>query len=575
VQAVRHAQRRVGKEAVDIIATARPNESDAIKEYRAENERQITREGVEKFLSKTTRIITKGLQFTNIQGKLSEYLDERPFYDTGNRYTFEEYVFSVLFPLAIENPNLLVVAFPYNPLRPEVAPNNPIDGSERSGLSDREELGITVKLVKTSYVDNEVFAFHGGEREISTAGMGKTKQPFYYAADKDNWYTLEPSFEIIEKQKKLIYTPVVWYAWDLGTSPVNLLPGTVATTMKGKYRESFMMPYFNLADEAINAFSDNQAIRVRFAHPIVGIEEVACWNPKCKHGNILEEIKGKTTKSKCKTCKGTGTVASPGPYGTLVKRKSGLTKDGNTAGPAMEFYNPELGILSESWKTWIELMLMAKQAIGLDLLEGTGSESGVAKDLRMEDLQDRLMTIAMSIGTCGSQLLQQLEALLSPVLKDRALPGYIVPANFKLYEASELKENAEEALFEDRYESRMDFYRHKYRGRPDLIRLYELSLAYSPAILLTEEELTKRIASGALSKDDVSRRDNAVIALQRLSAQGKIDLAKITEEAAIDAIDAYLVKRRILEPFNNEPAQEESQNTGQGNGQLSGQRAEG
>ncbi|MEM9526083.1 MAG: hypothetical protein AAGA31_05700 [Bacteroidota bacterium] len=551
VQAVRHCQRRVGSKAVDIIEVARPNESDAIKQYRSDNERQITREGVDKFISKTSRIITKGLRFNSIEGKLLEYLSERPFYDTGNRYDFQEYLHGVLFPLSIENPNLLAVAFPYNPLRPTIAPNNSI---EEGGLTDKEKLGIKIKLIEPLYVDNEVFAFVGGKRRVSSGGTGTTEQVFYFAADKDNWYTLEPSYESIPgKGKLLIYTPVVWYAWDLGTSPVNMLPGSVATTMKGKYRESFLMPYFNLADEAINAFSDNQAIRVRFAHPVVGIEEVACYNPSCNHGKIM--VKGEKPKT-CNTCHGTGTVASPGPFGTLVKRKSGLTKEGNTAGPAMEFYNPEVAIMSESWKTWKELMVMAKQAVGLDLLEGSGTESGKAKDLRMEDLQDRLMAIAMSLGTCGSQLLQQIEALLTPVLSDRKIPGYVVPSSFKLYEASELKENAEEAIFEDRYESRMDYYNHKYRGRPELVRMYELALAYSPSILLTEEELTKRIASGALSKDDVSRRDNATLALQRLSSEGKIDLLDISEEAAMIAIEAYLVARKLVTPLDDADLEE-------------------
>lgn len=558
MQAVRHCQRRVGSTPIDIVHKARPNESLAIQEYRAANERQITREGVEKFISKTSRIINKGLQFTNIGGKLLEYLNARPFYDTGNRYTFEEYMFGVIFPLAIENPNLLVVAFPYNPLRPDTAPNNAV---EDGGLTDQESLGIDVKLVSPSYVDNECFVFHGGKREILRNNK-KEKADFYFAADGINWYTLEPSFVREENQQaRLVYEPVVWYGWDLGTSPVNMLPGTVSTTPNGKYRESFMMPYFNLGDEAINAFSDNQGVRVRFAHPVVGIEEVACFNPKCKHGKILGDGKPKD----CGTCKGTGKVTAPGPYGTLVKRKSGLTKDGNTAGPAMEFYTAPTEIMEQSWNTWIELMTMAKQAVGLDLLEGTGSESGVAKDMRMEDLQDRLMAIAMSLGTCGSQLLQQIEALLSPILADRSTPGYIVPANFKIHEASELREEAENALFEDRYEARMDYYKHKYRGRPEAVRLYELALAYAPSILLNEEELTKRVASGALDKDDVARRDNAVIALQRLSAQNVIDLSDISEDKAMVAIEAYLVRRGMITPFeqipiiDNEPTQAEGE----------------
>lgn len=552
VQAVRHSQRRVGDAPVDIIAVQRPNEGKDIKKYRAQNERQITREGVEKFISKTTRIVVNGLKFSEPEGKLKEYLETRPFYDTGNRYTFTEYLFGALFPIAIEDPNLISCAFPYNPNRPEVAPNDPVNGFE-GGLRPDEELGIEIKLVEPAWMDNECFCFYGGTRKIVTVG-GRREEKFFYAADKDNWYTLEPSYEIREgSRRELIYTPVVWYAWDLGTSPVNLLPGAVSTTKFGKYRESFMMPYFNLADEAINAFSDNQAIRVRFAHPVVGITEVPCWNEDCKKGYIFTD----NQKTECSVCNGTGTMKSPGPYGTLVKKSASLTSEGSGPGPAMEFYNPDLGIMSASWTTWTELLTLAKQAVGLDLLEGTGVESGKAKDLRLEDLQDLLMTIGVSIGTCGAQLLQQIQALLVPIVGDRKLPSYQLPISFKIHEASELKIEAENALFEDRYQARMDFYRHKYRGQEDMIRLYELAITYAPSILLTEDELTKRVAAGSMTSDDVVRRDNAVLALQRLVAERAIDLLDISEPAAMVAIEAYLVSRGMVTAVNSEAAKEE------------------
>ena len=540
-QSVRHTRRRVGRDPVDIIQQQRPNESEKIQEYRAENERQFTRSGTEKFISKSSRIITQGLTFTNVEGKLKEYLDSRPFYDTGNRYGFEDFLFGVVFGLAIENPNLLAVAFPYNPLRPDIAPAALVtDG----GLRDDERLGIAPKIVHPAFVDDDSFAFLGGQRKIQRSGQ-EVDVDFYYAADRDYWYTLEPSYvPVPQKGIQLIYTPQVWYRWDLGTSPVNYLPGVVAMTEHGKYRESFLRSYFAFADEAISAFSDNQAIRVRFAHPAVGMQEVECHNAGCRKGFVHDEA---GERHKCPVCLGTNKVTHPGPFGTLIRPKGGMTET-QTTGPLMEFYHPDVAILENSCGTWQDLFKLGKQEIGLDLLDGTGVESGRAKDLRLDDLHDLLSQIGLSIGTCGEQWLQQFEALLNPIVGDRVMPAAVLPASYKLLDATELKENAEEALFEDRYEARMEYYRHKYRGQPGLIRLYEIAMTYAPSMLLNDEEVSKRLAIGSITEDDLSRRDHAVPALHKLSRTGKIDLVRIDDEAAYEAIESYLVSRTIVVP---------------------------
>lgn len=543
VQSRRHTQRRTGGKVVDIIGKARPNEGEAIKKYRAENERQITRAGVEKFISKAGRIVNQGISFGQIDNpRLAEYLENQPFYDTGNRYDFEGYLFEVILPLAFENPNLLAVSFPYNPNRPEDAPGA---SAANGGLKDREELKFDVILVQPSFVDNDSFAYVGGKRRI-VGNSGKIVDvDFYFAADKDEWYTLEPSFVQNPKGtgKMLIYTVSRWYRWNLGVSPVNLLPGSVAETPDGKYRESFLRPYFALADECINAFSDNQAIRVRFAHPAVGMEQVDCQASGCEGGWIRNPGE---KKQKCSTCHGSGKVATTGPYGTLVRPKATMANKELPRGPLMEFYHPDVAIMKESWVTWVELLKMAKQEIGLDLLDGSGVESGRAKDLRLEDLHDLLSRIGMSLGTCGAQLLQQMEALLNPVRADRRMPVAILPVSYKILEASELKENAEKSLFEDRFEARMEYYRHLYRGRPAQVRKYEIALTYAPSILLNEDEISKRLASGGLSSRDVVKRDYAVTVLSQLQRSEGLDILKVREEDAFSAIDAYLTNRGLL-----------------------------
>lgn len=536
-QARRHTRRRAKGETVDIIEQVRPNESDEIKDYRADNERQITRAPVEQFVSKVTRIITAGLAFDGIEGRLKEYVDSRPFYDLGNRYDFTDYLYDVIFPLSVEDPNLLWVAFPYIPGRPDIAPAKIVT---EGGLGEREALGITMRLVDASYVDDEVFAFVGGQRIIKKNNVDHSVD-FYYAADKDYWYVLEPSFVTQpNKQVKLIYMPKIWYKWDLGTSPVNMLPGQSKHTEHGKYRESYLLPYYELADEVIAAFSDYQAVRTRYNYPIASIVETPCHNKSCQSGYIFPEGKG-GPKVLCGTCHGTGNVAHPSPWGTIVKPKSTMV-GGNTDGPPMDFHHPEVGILQLSANAWRELMKDAKWAIGLDLLEGTGVESGRAKDLRMEDLQDRITQVGLSLIACGVQGLQQIDALLNPVLSDRNDISGRLPASLRIHEATELKENAEQSLFEDRFEARMEFYRHKYRGLPEKIRMYEIALCYCPSLMLTEEEMMNGLASGSATQLDAIKRQYSIIALKSLD----VDLLDTSNATAFALIDTYLSGRNLL-----------------------------
>ncbi|CAH1002685.1 hypothetical protein LEM8419_03557 [Neolewinella maritima] len=538
-QAMRHTQRRVAGEVVDLIRQRRPHESEEIKQYRADNERQITRAGVEQFSSKVSRIISNGLTINGRSEELQEYLDGKPFYDTGNYYDLEGYLYDVLLPMAWEDPNLLAVAFPYNPLRPEIAPNNAVvDG----GLAEDERLGIIPRVVRPTYCDDDLFVFEGGEREIMV-GEQKTYETYYFCADATFWYTLEPSWRIKDEAggRELVYTAKVWYRWDLGKSPVNYLPGQSKTTDKGKYRESFLLPYYTLADEVIGAFSDNQAVRVRFHHPIVSIAEAPCYNASCNHGHV--KVDGK--KTTCGVCHGTNKVLLPSPYGTIVKPKKQGMEDKSAGQSALDYHSPDIGILQLSETTWRTLLKEARQTIGLDLLDGTGVESGRAKDLRLEDLHDLLTKIGMSVGVCAVQLCEQLEALRQRDPGQRSEMTAHQPPSYRILEASELKEYAEEALFEDRYAARMAYYEHKYRGQQQRISLYELALSIAPAILLNEEEIQNRLAAGSLTREDILRRDYSIAVLERLLRE-KVNMEKLGEEEARKAVTDYLNNMGLL-----------------------------
>ncbi|MGV6816111.1 MAG: hypothetical protein ACWA44_02440 [Thiotrichales bacterium] len=550
-QARPHTARMLPGELTELIKRRRPNESEVIQDYRADNRRQITREVFENFFAALSRVMRGGNIEIKAESKaLKDWLDKSKFTYNGKNYSLLNYAFECLTPEALRNPNQILIAFPYGPENPTIPPSFPLSEGGHDPNTVISIKPMVVNHKEIAYVDSDVLVFQGGHRTIKV-GNAEQSHPFYYAADSESWYLLEPRVKkspaslkdtgrTLKVSNNLEYEPILWYIHNTGESLVNFLPGETQKTEKGFFLESFLRPAFEIGDEVLMRFSDEQSISTRFAHPITVAHPVDCTAPGCNGGYVPSD----DGPVACSVCHGKGKVPMPGPYEIYQMPEGGLFDGDNQIKDPVRFIHLPAEVGDSAFEKWNTLKVDMKRSIGLDLLEGTANESGEAKQRRLEKLQDRLNRIAISIfdGTLNN-FLYQVESLLVKDEGRRKRAAISYPKYFKLDSVEELKEAAETALSEDRFAKKMAYYNEQYRSDPEMVRIKELAMSYAPLLLLTEDERVDAINKGVYADDDLIKAYNAEIALSKLSAKGELPE---DEKEVFKMVDEYLIDRGFL-----------------------------
>lgn len=537
-QAQRHTTRG-GLRA--LLESTRPNESESVRDYRVETTRHLTQEGVKRYLNKVSRIFRSisVIDEDNVSKQLSEYLNSRPFYFAGRHMGIEDFFYSCVMQMAIEDPNAVLLAFPYNPDNPEV---NPAAPEGEGGLSPTKTVGVKAKVVPSELLvyDNEHFIGWKSGAKMVPKGNAMAEANIFTISDTEAWYIVEPKrYEQAEGRGwYVVYDTKLWYRHD-GGRPGMRLPGDTKKSVKGDYNESFLWIYYEYADEFISAFSDSQAVRIRHSYPKTIMAEVPCPGEGCNGGYVKRKdtIEGKYINSPCKICQGTGVIRDPGPHDTLVKAR---TIEGETLNDVLTYVTPDNSILDFSYNTPFDLLKRGKQAIGLDLLEGL-NESGVAKEYRLEDLQDNLKVLGDAFTDNMESFLEQVEALLVVDDSSRLYPTLKRPEQYTVKSSYMLLEDAKEALPSDRVTKAMQYYRNAYKGDPETIRIFGLAHGYAPLFGLSGEELKIRLGTGVYGEKDVIRADRAVWVFRQLSSRPGF--------MTMEDLKAFEEADKILEPY--------------------------
>lgn len=531
-QAIVHTRRPEPGEEILLLERQRPNENKTIKEYRANNFRAISKEGVDKFHTKVIRILqNSSVSFESASEQLIEWLEENRFSMNGKDYDIWSFFYFYIIPKSFEDANSLLFAFPQHSddLTPPALPVS------EGGFRPNETIPIVTKVVshdKIKYIDDEIIAWYGGEKKFKTR-----EYSFYYIVDSERYYLYEP----IEKPDNQVeYELVEWYRHDKGSLPLNWVPSRESS--RKNYRESFLHPYYEYADEAISRFSDGQAVWVQHAHPKVVLAELSC--PDCTGGTIkTTSPDGKSEFVTCKKCDGTGKIKSIAPYDYLVKPKSGI--DGQSDIKAIEYVTPPTAALESTFEIPFKLLDKAKKAIGLDVMMDL-QESGVAKEYRLEDLQDLLNSFGKAIYDCMERFMYDIEVLLKPNLRNRVEAKIRRPLSYSLKSPEMLKNEAESALPADRIPSALSYYRAKYSNDPVMQKVYEYAYFYSPLLAMTEQEILNRRNAQVYSEIDIIKRDYAVMAFIQLSTDQ--NFLNWTQADANSRADSYLEEQGLLNP---------------------------
>lgn len=491
-QARVHMSRDGLSKFLDVV---RPNEDDGVKKWRKDNARRTTRGGVNSFFALVSRLFTNsGMKINEVGLKLGDYLKDKPF-QVGNRYMglFNWFYNHGLWDCTID-PNGIFVFWPDKPKGTYANKSVPVKPKTKFFKFSQDKGYIDYNGENWRY-----FAVSKSNEAIKILDSGMF----------EHWLVNETKIavyeDILDGQGKEI-TVLRWeYQHNIGKAP---LTDTVSKTSELEYgqtlAESILNDYFEPADESVSRFNNAQAVAAMHDFPIrMMLANILGLQCKLKNCNAGSE---KVGAEPCKGCKGSGfDLSKLGAMSTLIwEEKAGM--DNPTTSAPITYATPDPANINNSFDKSIELQQMANRNVGLDLLDKS-EESGVARELRFEQIQDKLGSLALNCKMFLEQLLYFYEAYLEVNEGKRVTPIIYVPRVLKLKNAEILKEEAEKALPIDKQSAQMSFIEEKYMDDPNQVRSCRLAFTACPSLLLSESEMVSRTTQMIYGKWEWYKRD--------------------------------------------------------------------
>lgn len=514
-QAASHTTRDRG---VRIMSSYRPNRTERVKEYQESNFRALTMGEFRKVKTKLSRVIrSNGAQITYQGAKLTEWLASLPFTVLHQRSDLWNWVYESVLSESLEDPNAVIVCVPV--YTDDVPPAAPI---ENGGLPENELPNIDVRIISSDdikFLSKDLVVWRTGISYVDKKGNYET----YFAIDRSGFWEILPTVQ----GDKVVYQMSLWYAHASDQSLFATMAGNISRVGRYRYNESVAHPFFEYGDEFISVFQDSQSVSVEHIYPKTIVSgnlpcpEEGCINGKIKiqHGTV-QELKT------CKTCRGTGEISNPAPFGYLKRPRS----EKNDAPPPIQYLYPSTEIVKISYDRAFDLLLKAKQSMGLDLI-GQVAESGAAKLYRLEDLEDMIQAFASGLFECIRQVLERAEEILEMNPAERLGVTYTLPSTFNVSKSSpeQLANEFKISHMAVRLKILQQMVETKY-GDDDLAKYkIELAALASKVFLMTPEEQQMAVAMGAASPEDIESAQEVLRVIEQLT----LTLDKETDLAAV------------------------------------------
>lgn len=551
IQSTGHTRRC---ERLWLLDIARPNEDEEIKAWQQANRRMVTKDIYDNFVNLITRVLSEtGTGLKNVSKKLSSFLTEDNFYAQGP-CGLDEYMMRYIFPYSIEDPNGAIVPFPYDPDNPET----PLAESERP-----QNQSNSLKFLLVPYYDQfqfseggddlDVFTFKYGQMPILVVPQNEEKWfDVYYIIDDTAIWQYYP---VGMKDGYPVYSIRTWYVHLASINekkivPVIKLPGTSSrcdSKEKGNvfYNESFMHGAFEWMDEGLQSFMDNVGVRVQHNYPKVLMGNIPCTD--CKGGTNMITLKdGSRDVKECTTCKGRGRIINPGPFGVLIKPdRNGL--DVNPDDSPYTYLTPPVETINNSLEVAMQFFAKAEESLCLNILERS-AESGIAKEIRLEPIQDKLRPIGNGILTTKVKLAQVIECYLEPDEGAREVPTVEIPSSYKIKGIEELQSDVKEALPADRKEREMALYEKLYKGDTVKVMVKKRALEYSPLLSMSDDQITTAINLGAYDSNDYIRMTRAIEAMEYV-AEKNAHFVDMKKEEVFRQANEYIAQYLPVAPL--------------------------
>lgn len=513
LQATRHCTRSDMSDFFNII---RPNEEKVFTDWRKANLRHITVSSILAFKRMLKRTLKTSFRIPEIDNKL---------FDDFNDFVFEDILTYILI-----DPNAVGIEWPYNPVKPQVPLAVPGSFPQNERIASETKIFNFDKVVLN---EKDLVILQDGQVNVGTE---KSQQwvNAYIACDTDNYYKLLPSKD---SHGKITYSIHLWYKHDLKRVPVFRIPGVKTKDAQvddlNGYNETYVWGAYELLDEAVIAISSDQVNRIRNILPkLVVNADLLC--PTCNGAGHLGPI---ADKKICNTCKGIGSIKEIGDFSTVnVRAKTEFDR----SNPNPVFYVQQPSDVKYSKEIWEDLLVKADRQLCTDLLEGTGNESAVAKELRLEPRQDLLVDIGESLARTVEDYINNKQQLVNAKAKHMPI---VPPSYYETKSPDVLKLYVEQSLPGERQRDYMMYVKSKYQGNDFMIDVHMKAVLYAPLLLYKNEEAMAVIAAGSYDTDDIKRRDYAIMALQEVLRSGQHE----DNKSIFLAADALLIEWGVLQ----------------------------
>lgn len=539
-----------GVKPVRLLEIKRPNEPQDVREYRLANYKPITKGAINQAIDSIYRVLFGSNWKVEYSTNLDEYLTEKEFPFMGERLDFKQLFFRHLLRLIFDDPNGLLVWMPVNSVSPDLPP---IESPENEPI---EVTPVYVNSDKIHHFSEEVISYEAGmwivEIPMGNGRTRKEKKPYYHILTKDFIYRLVPFWNQgkiewrLEEYYNLAQTGGEFDAdKTFPTLVAHQFGGNIAFTGEGvRYYDSFFGGFTAFGDDTITAYSDNQAVRVRYNFPFVSFKGQLCL--KCK-GSTKISVKEGANKGQlviCDVCNGSGKTVPFTPFGHYVKEPpTPNDSEAFTSSPAVEFYSPDIGILDSSYNTWKDLLELAKDAVNLVFTKE--SQSGVAKEIDREHKYETLMKISNNFFELMMWSLDIIEAYRVPFASARLDSEVTKPVSFTVKTQGQLTEELTDLIAKEAPQSYIistsnRLARRIYNDDQEMIYVNDILTKWDVLYGLNSSQVATLKASGGANDKDVARHVNGYTILARLAENN--DLMSMTTEEAIALADAELQK---------------------------------
>lgn len=542
-----------GVKPTKLLEVKRPNEDPDLKKYRIATYRPITKDKINHAIDSVISVTVNSNYSIKYSSNIAEPIQQARFKLQDDTIFEPLPLFNLITEhvsrFVFDDPNGLLVWLPVHPIDNTLPP---------SQAEQTEKVSIQPMLVDSHKICDmgEDYAVWEGKNlwtydEPTGNGTTKKKNPYYFILTKEVIYRMLPYWD--KSENKVKYKEELWY--DMGYEsdvPERNLPFATFKVLGGnvtmnpdnqKFFESFFQSYAAFGDEAICAFSDNQAVRVRFNFPFVAVKSDLC--PTCKGSKKVPDPDHKGANMTCNTCKGLGSVVPFSPFGTFYK-KPPATNDNEayTISDFIEFRNPDVAILKESFLSWQVFIDLAAESINLVFTKE--AQSGVAKEIDRQEKTDMLFKILGNMFDIVKFSIDSYECYYVPSDDERKLNDNVVtpPTNLAIKSQDDLFAEMNDLIAKEAPSpfistTAIMLSQKIYNGNREVQKIIEVLTIWDVLFGKTDEQIGQLNAMGAIGDREKFIHVNGYAILYKL-AQEK-DLEDMEVEEIITEADKKVV----------------------------------